>query len=169
MTASRRGFPPRLQGSLGSALMLLAGLGFLPLAGAAQEHSPEEHEIVLLLERVAELMEAGDLTPLDALYASGRGVHIIEGAGVNHGWVEYRDHHLVPELEAFEDFTYRWHSIEPRVVGDLAYAAFQYELEARTERGPVAVVGRGTAILERIDGAWRIVHTHTSGRTRTDG
>lgn len=163
-----RRFPTRVRG-LFCALSVLAGLGVAPVAGVAQEHSPDEHEIVVLLERVAQLMEAGDLAPLDDVYAPGRGVHIIEGAGVNHGWEEYRDHHLAPELEAFEDFSYRWHSIEPRVVGDLAYAAFQYALEARTERGPVAVDGRGTAILERIDGAWRIVHTHTSGRARRDG
>ena len=149
-----------------SALIVAMGA---PKALAGQDHSPEQHEIVTLLERVSTLMESGDLEALDEIYAPGRGVHIIEGAGVNHGWIEYRDHHLAPELEAFENFSYRWHSIEARIVGDLAYAAFQYDLDATTERGEVAVEGRGTAILERMNGAWKIVHTHTSGRTRRGG
>lgn len=168
MSVFRRRYPRRVRVLPRAAITAMA-LAVLPVIGAAQEHSPEEHEIVVLLERVATLMEAGDLAPLDEIYAPGRGVHIIEGAGVNHGWEDYRDHHLAPELDAFEDFSYRWHSIEPRVVGDLAYAAFQYELDARTERGAVAIDGRGTAVLERIDGAWRIVHTHTSGRPRQGG
>ena len=166
MGYSMRGTCRGRVGPLLSRVLPLLVFAVAPLPGAAQDHSPEEHQIVTLLERVSSLMQAGDLAPLDEIYASGRGVHIIEGAGVNHGWEDYRDHHLVPELAAFQDFQYRWHSIEPRVVGDLAFAAFQYELDAVTDNGPVAVDGRGTAVLERIDGSWRIVHTHTSGRPR---
>ncbi len=136
----------------------------LPSHVAAQDD--EAAEIRSLMERVASLMQAGDLAPLDEIYAPGRGVHIIEGAGVNHGWEEYRDHHLKPELEAFENFKYRFFSIEPQVRGEVAYTAFRYELSADTDRGHVEIEGRGTAILEKMDGRWRIVHTHTSGRPK---
>jgi ketosteroid isomerase-like protein len=122
--------------------------------------------IEALMERVASLMQAGDLAPLDEIYAPGTDVHIIEGAGVNHGWAEYRDHHLKPELEAFDNFEYRYFSIEPQVRGDVAYTGFRYELSADTPRGHVEMEGRGTAILEKMDGNWRIVHTHTSGRPK---
>ncbi len=123
-------------------------------------------QIRSLLERVAALMQAGDLTPLDEIYASGRGVHIIEGAGVNHGWEEYRDHHLKPELQAFDNFQYHFFAIEPRVKEDFAYSAFRYELSADTESDHIEIEGRGTAILEKINEQWKIVHLHTSGRPK---
>jgi len=37
---------------------------------------------------------AGDLDAAGRLFADGPGVHIIEGAVVNHGWADHRDHHL---------------------------------------------------------------------------
>ena len=57
---------------------------------------------------------------LDTLFSASRGVHIIEGAGVDHGWASYRDGHLKPELESFGDFSYRYYSIEPQIRGDAA-------------------------------------------------
>jgi len=126
----------------------------------------ETSEIRSLMESVAALIQAGDLDPLGEIYAPGKGIHIIEGAGVNHGWEDYRDHHLRPEMEALSNIEYRYFAIEPQVRGDLAYTSFRYELAADTEQGPIAVEGRGTAILERMEGKWRIVHSHTSGRKK---
>ena len=138
----------------------------IALSSNVAAQSDEVAEIRLLMERVATLMQAGDLQPLGEIYASGRGVHIIEGVGVNHGWEDYRDHHLQPELDAFENFEYRYFAIEPQVKGDFAYTAFRYELSADTEINHINMEGRGTVVLEKMAGKWRIVHTHTSGRTK---
>ena len=107
-----------------------------------------------------------DVAGLDTLVAHDAWVRIIEGAGVNEGWADYRDHHLVPELAEFENFRYRFFAIEPQVRGAVAWAPFQYDLAADTPRGHVEVEGRGTAVLERRDGRWVIVHLHTSGRRK---
>ncbi len=93
-------------------------------------------------------------------------MRVIEGAGVNRGWVDYRDHHLAPELAEFTNFRYRYYEVEPQVRGNVAWASFRYELIADTPQGHVEVDGRGTAILERRGGRWLVVHTHTSGRRR---
>lgn len=50
--------------------------------------------------------------------------------------------------------------------GDLTYTPFRYELSADTGSGHIEIEGRGTAVLEKMDGRWRIVHTHTSGRPK---
>src|SRR3970282_1493019 len=60
----------------------------------------------------AEYTQAGNLSALDTLFAAGRGVHIIEGSGVNHGWVDYRDNPLKPELDSFPKFRYAYSSLE---------------------------------------------------------
>ena len=136
------------------------------IAPSISAQSDEVGEIRALLERVATLMQAGDLESLNDIYSDGPGVHIIEGAGVNHGWVDYRDHHLTPELEAFKNFKYRFFAIEPQIRGDLAYTALRYELSADLESGHIEREGRGTFVLEKMNGEWRIVHTHTSGRAK---
>ncbi len=136
----------------------------LPAAASAQE--ADQDAVRTLLENVASWMEAGDFAALDEVYAPGKGVHIVEGAGVNHGWEEYRDDHLKPELEGFQNFSYRYFDVEAQVRGDVAWAGFRYELSVDTERGHIEMEGRGTAVLERMDGSWRIVRTHTSGRRK---
>ena len=146
-------------GKLTGALCVAAAVCTMP--ASAQDDRAAVRGVI---DAVAAGMQAGDFSSLDTLFSDGRGLHIIEGAGVNHGWADYRDNHLAPELEAFENFEYRWYAIEPVVDGDAAWAAFRYDLSADTERGSVAVEGRGTIVLQRRDGQWRVVHMHTSGR-----
>ena len=139
---------------------------FFVLTRPIDAQTTPESDVRDLLLTVAASFQSGDLQPLDDLFAPGRGVHIIEGAGVNHGWAEYRDDHLRPELEVFENLNYRYFAIEPQVRGNVAFAAFRYELSAAMEGRELDIKGRGTAVLERLDGQWKIVHLHTSGRSR---
>jgi ketosteroid isomerase-like protein len=147
---------------------VLIGLALLPLAHPPLANAQEGDvaEVRALLESIPALVQAGDYAALDALWAPGRGVHIIEGAGVNHGWEDYRDNHLKPEFESFENTSFRYFAVEPQVRGDVAWASFRYELSADTGERQIAVEGRGTVILERMDGNWRIVQRHTSGRAK---
>jgi ketosteroid isomerase-like protein len=126
----------------------------------------EEDAVRDVLVTYAERMQAGDLEGMGALVAPERGVHIIEGAGVNHGWADYRDHHLGPELERAENFEMRYFAVEPQVRGDVAWTSFRYELAADMSGNQMEIEGRGTAVLERREGQWLIVHLHTSGRRK---
>lgn len=122
-----------------------------------------------VVEAVAAYTQAKNYRALDTLYAPGQGVHIIEGAGINHGWEDYRDHHLRPELAEFQNVQYRYYAIEPVVRGNLAWASFRYDLAVDTPQGRVEAEGRGTLVLEKRDGRWVIVHQHTSGRRKSPG
>ncbi len=135
-------------------------------AGLARAQGGDADAIRGVVEAIAEFTEAGDFEGLDTLYAHDDWVRIIEGAGVNEGWIDYRDHHLKPELSEFEDLSYRYFAIEPQVRGDVAWASFRYELAVDTSRGHVEVEGRGTAVLEKREGRWLVVHLHTSGRRK---
>lgn len=154
--------------------LLTLALLAVPVVGtplAAQEAdsppNPDAQAVRAVIESVAARIESGDLAAVDTLFAEGRGVHIIEGAGVSHGWADYRDNHLKPELDTFESLEYRFFRIEPEVRGDVAWAGFSYELAADMESGRVEMAGRGTAVLEKTDGRWQVVHLHTSGRRRS--
>jgi ketosteroid isomerase-like protein len=126
----------------------------------------EEDAVRAVLVTYAERMQARDLDGMEALVAPERGVHIIEGAGVNHGFADYRDHHLGPELERAKQFTVRYFAVEPQVRGDVAWTSFRYELAVEMSGNQMEMEGRGTAVLERREGRWLIVHLHTSGRRK---
>ncbi|MFZ5625141.1 MAG: hypothetical protein ACOY71_12045 [Gemmatimonadota bacterium] len=67
---------------------------------------------------------------------------------MNHGWEDYREHHLKPELAESENFRYRYFAIEPQVRGSTAWAPFRYELSVHIGGQHIAMDGRGTAVLE---------------------
>lgn len=146
---------------------LVVGFVLLPLtAGAQTSASAAADSVGAVVTSLAAHYQSGDLDAAGMLFAEGRGVHIIEGAGANHGWIDYRDHHLGPELKAFKNFMYSVSAVEPTVIGEAGYAAFRYELSADTKSGKIASEGRGTAVMRRTPAGWRIVHMHTSGRRR---
>ena len=149
-------------------------LAAMPAVAQQRTQSPEVAEVRAVIAAVGEGMQAGDFSALDTLFASDRGLHIIEGSGVNHGWADYRDNHLEPELESFRNFSYRWHSIEPQVNDETAFASFRYDLAADTDGGAIAIEGRGTIVLETSAARSGDLHAggpggKGRGRSRPDG
>ena len=116
----------------------------------------------------AEAVQRGDVAALDTLWSHEPDVMIVEGAGADMGWARYRDHHLRPELAGFTGLRYSYDQLRTHVSGDLAWATFDYSLAGTLNEREIDVVGKGTMILKRTGGAWRIVHSHTSGRPRGD-
>ena len=151
----------------GAAFILLP-IGLLLLNSTAAQGpggASDEEAIVSTIEAVFSATERADFASLDALYA-GADLTIIEGAGINRGWTEYRDHHLKPELENFQSLVYRAYEIEPHVEGELAWAIFRYELKVDLRERRIDNLGRGTAILEKRNGRWVVRHMQTASRAR---
>ena len=134
-------------------------------AAPAAAANPEIAEVVRTLQALFAAAERNDLVALDSLYA-GDSLLVMEGAGINRGWPDYRDNHLAPELEKFQNFRYRPFDIEARVSGTLAWATFRYALAADLPDRKIDAVGRGTAILERHGNRWIVRLTHTASRPR---
>lgn len=164
MTASRRGM--RLFTLL---FAILVGTDAQAQSQAHDAHHPASHaEVAAVVQTLRALFaaaERGDLVALDSIYA-GDSLLVIEGAGINRGWADYRDNHLAPELKEFRNFRYRPFEIEARVSGTLAWATYRYALAADVPDRKVDVVGRGTAILERRGDRWVVRLTQTAGRAR---
>ena len=49
--------------------------------------------------------------------------------------------------------------VEPTVRGNVAWASFRREI---SRSGTMQEEGRGTAVLEKVDAQWTIVHLHMS-------
>lgn len=140
-------------------------LALNPVAPARAQTS-DTAAVRRVVAAIAEMSQAGNIAALDTLFAHDAWVQVIEGAGVNHGWLDYRDHHLKPELERFRNFRLRYFDVEPQVRGNVAWAALRYEVAFDGPQGHSESEGRGTVILEKRDGRWVVVHRHTSGRRR---
>ena len=153
--------------ALAAAFLVLASV---PAAAGAQA-KPHTHaigdsaKVVGTITALFAAAERADLSALDSIYA-GEDLTIIEGAGINRGWKDYRDHHLAPELKEMSGFEYRPFDIEAHTSGAVAWAIFRYTLRGKLGERVIDNVGRGTAILERRGTKWVVRHTQTSSRPR---
>ena len=89
---------------------------------------------------------AKDLEKLATFYHAD--VTIYEGGGINNGWADYRDHHLGPELEEFQNLQFSHSNTVVRMLGpDAAYAVSEYSLKAtmgerQVDSGGLETLGR---------------------------
>jgi ketosteroid isomerase-like protein len=110
---------------------------------------------------------AKDLDRLATFYHPD--VTIYEGAGINNGWADYRDRHLGPELKAFQNLQFGHTETKVTVMpgGQSAYATSRYTIKAKMGDRELDSEGLETLVLVKMpDGAWKIRHSHTSGRAR---
>ena len=149
-------YPMKIAGQLLATLLL-------PVALSAQQPAaanPERGAVQSVITEFGRLVEAGDLSKLDSFFPP-RG-HILSDNATTHSWVEFRDNHFKPELARFPMLRYAHTAVEAVVRGDIAWVAFRRELSSGAAGGPAAVSGRGTAVLEKREGTWVIVHMHMS-------
>ena len=140
-----------------------------PTGTPATSQRNDEAGATATLRAVFAAAERNDMKALDTLYA-GDSLTVVEGAGINRGWIDYRDHHLAPEMKEVKNFHYRPVDIEMHVAGSTAWAIFRYNLKGEMGARTLDNVGRGTAILERrgsgSSARWVVRHTQTSSRAR---
>lgn len=143
--------------------VVLSGLCW---AAAAPLHAqampnPDRTAVQEFIVRMGEGIQAGNFVAVDSLFPA-RGLHILTDTLTLHGWADYRDQHLKPELARFTGLGFRHMAVEAVVRGDVAWVAFRQMISGTTEGTLREVAGRATAVLERRDGRWLIVHLHVS-------
>src|SRR5574338_1266564 len=103
----------------------------LSLTLSAAQSSRDEAAIVTWLAAYDEAFNAKDLAKLEVFYHPD--VTIYEGGGINRGWIDYRDHHLGPELKQFENLQFAHANVEAHLMdgGKGAYVTSEYSLKAK--------------------------------------
>jgi ketosteroid isomerase-like protein len=135
--------------------------------GHAQTSAADVAAIEKWLDGYDAAFIAKDLEKLARYYHPD--VTIYEGGGINNGWADYRDHHLGPELKAFEGLQFGHTDRKVHLLGDgrTAYAVSNYFIKAKMGERAIDSGGLETLVLVKgDDGAWKIRHTHTSSRPR---
>ena len=146
-----------------SVTKLLAAAG----NGAGQSANNEASAVEAWLRGYDAAFNAKDLERLASFYHPD--VTIYEGGGINNGWVDYRDHHLGPELKAFENLQFGHSNTKVTVLpgGQSAYATSEYSIKAKMGERQIDSTGLETLVLVKgADGTWKIRHSHTSSRPR---
>lgn len=148
------------------ALLIGVGLASLSFYGNASAQATEIKAVTDMLTQEAAAVEKGDLGALDKIWANSEDVTVFESGHANYGWSDYRNTHLAPELKDFKNTKYVFSDLKVKVDGKTAWATFKYTLSAEIETRKIESGGLGTAVLEKRDGRWQIVHWHSSAPRR---
>jgi uncharacterized protein (TIGR02246 family) len=152
------------------AALSVAVMALVPARSSAQGRG-EAETIRAWLQGYDVAFNAKNLDRLAGFYHPD--VTIFEGGGTNNGWADYRDHHLGPELKAFEAVQFAHSNVRVQVLGHdgrTAYVTSEYTIKGRMKERDIDGGGLETLILVKgDDGAWTIRHSHTSSRRRPAG
>ncbi|HMM78821.1 MAG: nuclear transport factor 2 family protein [Chloracidobacterium sp.] len=161
---TRTNFNRLLMGAL--AVVIGSGAVAISLNESVSAQTDEVKAVTDVMTREALAVEQGDLAALDKIWANSEDVTVFESGHANYGWNDYRNTHLAPELKEFKNTKYSFSDMKVKVDGKTAWATFKYSLAAEMGTRKVESGGLGTAVLEKRDGKWRIVHWHSSAPRR---
>ena len=161
---TRKDFNRLLMAAL--AVVIGAGAIAFSLNETVSAQTDEVKAVTDVMTREALAIEQGDLAALDKIWANSEDVTVFESGHANYGWTDYRNTHLAPELKEFKNTKYSFSDMKVKVDGKTAWATFKYSLAAEMGTRKVESGGLGTAVLEKREGKWRIVHWHSSAPRR---
>jgi len=121
----------------------------------------DEATIQTVLDKYAQAMEQKSVDIMEQAVIPGD-FSTIESGYPNWTWEDFRDNHLLAEMEAFTDVNYDIALILGEFQGSLGFAVYKYTASGKVQGNAVGISGLGTAILEKTDAGWRIHHLHTS-------
>ena len=156
-------------GSTGLArhwMMLIVLVLVSPIACA--ENDPDA-SIVAIVKAIEQGWKQADGAPFREHFLDFDGARYIESGGQNEGLNDLIEHHVEPEGDALEDLELTLSNIETHTEGEFAWAIADVEVIATLKRDGRRIHNRGyeTFVFRSIDGAWKVLHTHSSSRAVT--
>ncbi len=149
--------------TIASVVVLILGSSFFSHVSA---QTKDIKAVTDVLNREAAAVEKGDLATLDKLWVNDSSVTVFESGYANYGWDDYRNHHLAPELKEFKNTKYAFSDLRIKTSGSLAFATLKYTISGDDNGKHFEGSGLATAVLEKGEGKWRIVHWHSSAPRR---
>lgn len=149
-----------------AVITLLSQSVFSPQVQAQQDDAAA---LIAIIDAVEKGWEQGDGQPFRQHFLDFEGARYIESGGQNDSLSDLIEHHVVPESDSFDNFEVMHSNIDTHVEGDFAWAVADFEYKATVKRDQSAIHSRGyeTFLFRRINGEWKVVHTHSSARPVT--
>lgn len=128
----------------------------------------EKEEVLKIMKSYKDAIQ--NLTTEGTFQLFTQDATVFEQGKVEGTYKDYIDGHLGSELGHFESFTFSDYEIDVNVSLPYAYTTENYlytiVLKADEAKGTkertIESKGVATSILKKIDGDWKIIHTHTS-------
>src|SRR5437667_767761 len=152
--------------AMASAIVLLGLIAFVASSKlTATAHADDEAAVRDALIKSALSFEKNDIAMATQVWANDESLTVFESGHANYGWADYRDHHLGPEMKEMQNTKYSFSDMKTHVAGNTAWVTMKYSIAADVgdvgKTRHVEGAGLATAVLEKRDGQWRIVHWHS--------
>lgn len=130
---------------------------------ATQHEHTDEAAVRAVLWQYHAAIERLDATGTEQLFAPDSTIY--ETGGVEGTYTNYLAHHLGPELHEFKSFKFSDYKADVRFEGQVALTTETYKYRIETRDGTIVErQGVSTSVLKKIDGLWKILSSHNSGR-----
>ena len=156
--------------SLRSTFAVVAVLGLMGFQSRAAE-SADEEAIKAIIAAVEHGWEQGDGMPFFRQFLDFDGARYIESGGQNVGLDDLVQRHVEPEKDALEFLQLDFHNIAIHVEDDFAWALADARIKGQVRASGKQIDKQGfeTLLFRRMDGVWKVVHTHSSSHDAKPG
>ena len=156
--------------SLGAILRIGVLGAVLSLSSQNVLADVDNRALVNIIESIERGWETADGTPFRQHFLDFEGARYVESGGQNEGLEDLVTHHVEPEGDALDGLDLTFSNIETHIEGEFAWAVADVEVRATVKRDDRIIHNRGyeTFLFRRVDGAWKVVHTHSSSRPVKD-
>lgn len=151
----------KLLRAIAASLLLI---GFSSQLAFAQNEQP----ILDIISAIEHGWENGDGAPFRAHFLDFEGARYVESGGQNEGLDDLVLNHVEPEKDAMEYLELDFSNIDIYFEEGFAWAVADTEVrgKVRSSGREFDKTGRQTFLFRWVEGAWKVVHTHSSSRDR---
>lgn len=130
---------------------------------ALVEASTQASGPAAVLQAYREALIARDASAMTPLFLEDS--LVFENGKAEGSFAHYLAHHIGPELDAIESFTFSNPTLEVRMLGDVALGHETYGYRIALKDGRIIERdGIATSVLVEQDGEWKIARYHSSSR-----
>lgn len=139
---------------------------FLTISLLAQADTNGETAIKQIIAEIKFGWVNGDGKPFRKNFLNFEGARYIESGGQNAGLDSLVNHHVEPEKDAFEYMHLDFSKIEIHFEDNFAWAIANTRFKAKAKKSGKTYDKSGyqTFLFRKINGLWKVVHTHSSSR-----
>lgn len=151
---------------LGNPFIHLGIIAFFALPGFSSAQENDAEALVVIVDAIEKGWEQGDGAPFREHFLDFEGARYVESGGQNEGLTDLVEHHVEPEGDALGNFELSLSNVETNIEGDFAWVIADVEFKALVKKDQRQIHSRGyeTFLFRRVDGNWKVVHTHSSSR-----
>ncbi|NVJ67091.1 MAG: nuclear transport factor 2 family protein [Gammaproteobacteria bacterium] len=133
---------------------------------ASIKGSKDEEKIKSIIDGIEYGWENGDGKPFREHFLDFKGARFIESGGQNKGLDSLVTHHVEPEKDALEYLELDFSNIEIHFENDFAWALADTRVKGKVRKSGRVFDKSGyqTFLFRKVNGLWKVVHSHSSAR-----